>query len=296
MGAMASQITSLTIVYSSVYSGADQRKHQSTASLAFLRGIHRWPMNSPHKGQVTRKMFPFDHVIMKPPLGQIMAWRRTHRQTRRKNSLSIEHKRTNFREIYVTRQQFSVAKRIWISQNGNWRWLSTSIVCYHLCIDRSHLQYRISISWIKLHYGYIFESIILLFLTIGEADKEEVARQWSHDDGNTKSELYENTKRWLRHDMDTLPTLLALCEENVPLSRERVSSAETVTPSSCTCTALHSLGFSIAFIEITIPCIDFHLSDENSSIEFFNMMPKTVTIRREENCKWALSMTLNILA
>ena len=124
--------------------------------------------------------------------------------------------------------------------------------------------------------------------------KEEVERQWSHDDGNTKSELYKNTKRWRRHDMDTLPTLLALCEENVPLSRERVSSAETVTPSSCT--ALHSLGFSIAFIEITIPCIDFHLSDENSSIEFFNMMPKTVTIRREENFKWALSMTLNSLA
>ena len=41
MGAMASQITSLTIVFSTVYSGADQRKHQSSASLAFVRGIHR---------------------------------------------------------------------------------------------------------------------------------------------------------------------------------------------------------------------------------------------------------------
>ena len=65
MGAMASQITSLTIVYSAVYSGADQRKHQSSVSLASVRGIHRWPMNSPHKGPVTRKMFPFDDVIMK---------------------------------------------------------------------------------------------------------------------------------------------------------------------------------------------------------------------------------------
>ena len=55
MSAMASQITSLTIVCSNVYSGADQRKYQSSASLAFVRGIHRWPMNSPHKGQVTRK-------------------------------------------------------------------------------------------------------------------------------------------------------------------------------------------------------------------------------------------------
>ena len=64
MGAMASQITNLTIVYSSVYSGADQRKHQSSASLAFVRGIHRWPVNSPHKWPVTRKMFPFDDVTM----------------------------------------------------------------------------------------------------------------------------------------------------------------------------------------------------------------------------------------
>ena len=65
MGAIASQITSLTNgYYSTVYSGADQRKHQSPASLAFVRGIHRWPVNSPHKWPVTRKMFPFDDVIM----------------------------------------------------------------------------------------------------------------------------------------------------------------------------------------------------------------------------------------
>ena len=63
MSAMASQITSLTIVYSTVYSGAYQRKHQSSALLAFVRGIHRRPVNSPHKGPVTRKMFPFDDVI-----------------------------------------------------------------------------------------------------------------------------------------------------------------------------------------------------------------------------------------
>ena len=64
MSAIASQITSLTIVYSIVYSGAYQTKHQSSASLAFVRGIHRWPVNSPHKWPVTRKMFPFDDVIM----------------------------------------------------------------------------------------------------------------------------------------------------------------------------------------------------------------------------------------
>ena len=64
MDAIASQITSLTIVYSTVYSSVDQRKHQSSASLAFVWGIHRWPVNSPHKWPVTRKMFPFDDVIV----------------------------------------------------------------------------------------------------------------------------------------------------------------------------------------------------------------------------------------
>ena len=67
MIAMASQITSLTIVYTSVYPGVDQIKHQSSALLAFVRGIHRWPVNSPHKGPVTRKMLPFDDVIMSGP-------------------------------------------------------------------------------------------------------------------------------------------------------------------------------------------------------------------------------------
>ena len=64
MGTMASQITSLTIVYSTIYWGADQRKHQSSPSLVFVRRIHRWPMNFPNKWPVTRKMFPFDDVFM----------------------------------------------------------------------------------------------------------------------------------------------------------------------------------------------------------------------------------------
>ena len=67
MGAIAFQITSLTIVYSTVYSGADQSKHQSCASLAFVWGIHRRPVNPPHKWPVTRKMFPFDDVITQHP-------------------------------------------------------------------------------------------------------------------------------------------------------------------------------------------------------------------------------------
>ena len=87
MSTMASQITSLTIVYSRLlysrptkleggvywihlvrpsvlYSGVGQRKYQSSVSLAFVRGIHQWPVNSPHKGPVMQKMFPFDDFIM----------------------------------------------------------------------------------------------------------------------------------------------------------------------------------------------------------------------------------------
>ena len=60
----ASRITDVSIVYSIVCSGADQRKYQSSASLAFVGEIHRWPVNFP-KGPVSWKIFPFDDIIMK---------------------------------------------------------------------------------------------------------------------------------------------------------------------------------------------------------------------------------------
>ena len=64
MSMMAFQITSVSIVCSTVCSVVDQRKHQNATSLAFVRGIHRWPVNSPHKGPETRRLFLFDDVIM----------------------------------------------------------------------------------------------------------------------------------------------------------------------------------------------------------------------------------------
>ena len=65
MSTVASPITSFTIVNSTVYSEKGERD-QSSVSLAFVGGIHWWPLNSPHKGPVglTLKMFPFDDVIM----------------------------------------------------------------------------------------------------------------------------------------------------------------------------------------------------------------------------------------
>ena len=65
MSAMASQITSFTIVYWTVCSGTDQRKHNFSTSLASVRGSHQWPVDCLHKWPVTRKMFPFDDVIMR---------------------------------------------------------------------------------------------------------------------------------------------------------------------------------------------------------------------------------------
>ena len=78
MSAMASQITSSSIVYSTVSSGADQRKHQSPAPLAFVSWIHRWPVNSPHKEPVTRIFFSFDNVIMFTSITSIHSPTLTH--------------------------------------------------------------------------------------------------------------------------------------------------------------------------------------------------------------------------
>ena len=61
---MASQITCVSIVCLTACSDAIQRKHQSSASLAFVRGIHRWPVNSSLKEPVRPKLFPFDDVIV----------------------------------------------------------------------------------------------------------------------------------------------------------------------------------------------------------------------------------------
>ena len=67
ISAMVSQITSPSIFHLTVYSSTNGRKHQKSTSLAFVRGIHGWLVNSPHKRPVTRKMFPFDGVIISWP-------------------------------------------------------------------------------------------------------------------------------------------------------------------------------------------------------------------------------------
>ena len=62
--AMESQITVISIVCSIACSGRDQRKHQSSALLTFVKGIYRWPVDSPHTGPVTRKIFPINDAVI----------------------------------------------------------------------------------------------------------------------------------------------------------------------------------------------------------------------------------------
>ena len=87
MSAVVPQITSLTIVYSTAYSAADQRKHQSSESLAFVRGIHRWPVNSPHKGPIIWKC---SHLMTSSTKTMITAL--YLQATWSKNYISLVHK------------------------------------------------------------------------------------------------------------------------------------------------------------------------------------------------------------
>ena len=109
MSAMASEITGVSIIYQTACSDAYQRKHQSSASLAFVRGIHRWPVNSPHKRPVTRKKFPFDDVIM---------WRNhTSVQTTHDKMILL-----NFCRTIISDERFwflAFQNKHWILQLGN---------------------------------------------------------------------------------------------------------------------------------------------------------------------------------
>ena len=135
MSAIASQITSLTIVYSTDYPGADQSKHQSSASLAFVWGIHRGPVNSPHKWPVTRKMFPFDDVIMaysgaESIAGSVLAQHGFHRR------LTIASNEFQSYFWYVPSQWETV-----LLCNDVSHWLGKSLEsALNLCHTRIHLS------------------------------------------------------------------------------------------------------------------------------------------------------------
>ena len=135
MGVMASQITSLTIVYSAVYSCVDQRKHQSSASLACVRGIHRWPVNSPRKRPVTRKMFPFDDVIMLKIhvnldvlTWPLIRWCLLCQRTKRRGFYQYKYVVSPSMNFHF--EVKTVIAKIWKSSStsGPWNWKKT---CFH---------------------------------------------------------------------------------------------------------------------------------------------------------------------
>ena len=108
MSTMASQITGISIVCSTIHSGADQRKHQSYASLAFVRGIHQWPVNSPHKGPLTSrsgsKVVVHDtHSIDGEYLYQIWQWFLQWKENCGTDSISSTDKRINIQTDWQTK-------------------------------------------------------------------------------------------------------------------------------------------------------------------------------------------------
>ena len=96
MGTMASQTTSLTIVHSSVYSGADKRKHQSSASLTFVRGIQPVTSEFPAQMASNAEMFPFDDVIMDD-----RHWSGP-RAPRNEEAFWVRHKSCRFKTVNIT--------------------------------------------------------------------------------------------------------------------------------------------------------------------------------------------------
>ena len=176
MSAMASQITGISIVYSTVCSGADQRKHPSSATLAFVRGIHRWPVNSPIKGPVAPKMFPFDDVIMIT----IMLHRREH-------NLSI-HANWGIKVIMLiycrTKYYIYVAHYLYVCQCSE-NHHNRTIWCIHKMPLRHGGVLRISDDWRWNHIGGLPHegptvwSMDAIFVSQNKLLHKQLSLQWS---------------------------------------------------------------------------------------------------------------------
>ena len=149
---MASQLTSLRIVYSTNYSGADQRKHQSSSSLAFVRGIHRWPVNYPHKGPVTRQIFPSDNVIMCTKIysgkSKVGEWQYAKGPSQK----------------YRGGQNKKAIKRIEYSH-------SFAVVCFLVVISTDHMDYRDNFS-IFFEFGFTDSGTIIRLPQLPRSNSE----------------------------------------------------------------------------------------------------------------------------
>ena len=184
MNTMASQIISLTIVYSTIYWGADQWKHQSSASLAFVWGSHRWPVNSPHTWPVTRKMFPFDDVIVTCD-GKIPHW-----QPGRPMGKSRVY-------IYCAFDRHCVIDDIFYTEPAVHKMISQRLL--YMC------------HWSSGFWVWVFVMIM------------EIVTSWSIVPFTETGMLlfwWNFHHPWWRHQMETFSALLAICAGNSPVSGE----------------------------------------------------------------------------
>ena len=190
MTTMASQFTSLTIVYSTVYSGADQRKHQSSASLAFVRGIHR----SPHKWPVRGKCFHLMTSVDIKSYGSFIFYIVF-------NDNATNHR--NYWHLLIRRSIISLF--VW----GN----------DHLhgpcCFDSNVIQGTIAVEnscW----YNSISVTRVATMFVHATAAQLTYIMCVSHEDIMTKKSFWS----WWRHQMETFSALLALCAGNSPVTGE----------------------------------------------------------------------------
>ena len=164
MGMMASQITSLTIVYSIVYSDADKKKHQSSASLAFVRGIHRWPVNSPHKWPVTWKMFPFDDVII-----HVYEWKCLNCDT----DFTEVCSKGSIWQWNITFQYWQARYRILISTSGQNKWMQ-SLYIFQYC----RKQYCLRFNHHMTNFIYVFPVLEIHSKPTRTIQHNEVETEW----------------------------------------------------------------------------------------------------------------------
>ena len=177
-------ITNLTIVYSTVYSGADQSKHQNSASLAFVWGIHREPVDSPHKWPVTRKMF--FHLMTSSCLWTIIP-----------TCMTII-----FRKPHTSgcRGKFDFEQQSLISSAENW-----------------------VLSSCRLHRHWWLQRLIALVSDYKVGIKTTLHRFSSWIKHLMSSLMYSYRMfafPWWRHQMETFSASLAICAGNSPVPGE----------------------------------------------------------------------------
>ena len=146
MGARASQIASLRIVYLIVYSGADQRKHLSSASLPFVRGIHWWISRT--TGQLHEN---------------ISIWRRHHECVRGKSAM-LMNKKYLFLCIIHLWHQMSIQSPLIFALFSLYCVLSRSIYWCHSGLlswhRATHASTQVQPTWLTKYWDYKICQII----------------------------------------------------------------------------------------------------------------------------------------